>query len=100
EKGEPRTGDTVLLLLNAHHESIPFRLPIPVESAEWEPLMDTAQFPGRLSDTKGGTEYELHARSMALLRLTTPTKREERKEGYVAAEITQAAAPLARSPET
>ncbi len=87
DKGEPRSGDTLLLLLNAHHESIPFMLPAPAAESEWEPLMDTAQFPGKLSDTKGGTQYEIHGRSVALLRLTTRTKKEERKEGFVAAEI-------------
>jgi hypothetical protein len=49
--------------------------------------MDTAHFPGKLSDTKGGTEYEMHARSVALLRLTTPAKKEEQTTGFVAAEI-------------
>jgi len=87
EKGEPHSGDTLLLLLNAHHESIPFRLPSPVPAAEWQPLMDTAHFPGKLSDTKGGTEYEINARSVALLRLTTPARKEEQKTGFVAAEI-------------
>jgi isoamylase len=87
EHGEAIEGDTVLLILNAHHEKIPFMLPTPVADAYWEPLMDTAQFPGRLSDTKGGTEYELLGRSMALLRLTTPAKEEKQREGFVAAEV-------------
>jgi glycogen operon protein len=87
EKGEPRSGDTLLLLLNAHHESIPFRLPSPVPDAQWQPLLDTAHFPGRLSDTKGGTEYEIHARSVALLRLTTSAKKEAQQSGFVTAEI-------------
>jgi isoamylase len=90
--GEPIEGDTVLLILNAHHESIHFMLPTPVADAFWEPLMDTAQFPGRLSDTKGGTEYELLGRSIALLRLSTPAKEEQQKEGFVAAEILAEAA--------
>ena len=46
--------------------------------------MDTAQFPRHLTDTKGGSEYVLHPRSMALLRLMTPTKKEEQKVGFVA----------------
>ncbi len=87
EHGEPIIGDTVLLLLNAHHESISFMLPTPVADAFWEPLMDTAQFPGHLSESKGGTKYELHGRSIALLRLSSPTIKQEQKEGFVAAEV-------------
>jgi glycogen operon protein len=87
EHGEPIEGDTVLLLLNSHHEKLPFMLPTPAAEAFWEPLMDTAQFPGHLSDTKGGTEYELQGRCMALLRLATPAKVEQKKQGFVAAEI-------------
>jgi isoamylase len=92
EHGVAISGDTVLLLLNAHHENIPFMLPVPVADAFWQPLMDTAQFPGRLSDTKGGTQYELLGRSIALLRLTTPAVEEKQKEGFVAAEIIAEAA--------
>jgi isoamylase len=92
EHGTPIVGDTVLLLLNAHHENILFRLPTPLADAFWQPLMDTAQFPGRLTDTKGGTQYDLLGRSIALLRLTTPTIEEKQKEGFVAAEIIAEAA--------
>ncbi len=87
DQGLPIEGDTVLLLLNAHHENIFFTLPTPTAGAFWEPMMDTAQFPGRLSDTKGGTQYELIARSIALLRLATPAAVEKEKEGFVAAGI-------------
>ncbi|HET6423988.1 MAG TPA: glycogen debranching protein GlgX [Planctomycetaceae bacterium] len=87
EQGEPICGDTVLLLLNAHHEEVLFTLPVPVTDAFWEPLMDTAQFPGQLSETKGGTQYRILPRSMALLRLTTPAKEEQQKEGFVSREV-------------
>ncbi|HEY3965972.1 MAG TPA: glycogen debranching protein GlgX [Planctomycetaceae bacterium] len=90
EKGEPRRGDTLLILLNAHHETIKFFLPDPIPDAQWEPLLDTAQFPGKLSDTKGGTQYDVLARSVAVLRLTTPAKKEERKEGFIATELLEA----------
>ncbi|HVC92820.1 MAG TPA: glycogen debranching protein GlgX [Pirellulales bacterium] len=92
DHGEPIEGDTVLLLLNAHHEKILFMLPDPVADAFWEPLMDTAHFPSRLSETKGGAQYEVQGRSMALLRLTTPTIKEEQKDGFVAAEVLAEAA--------
>ncbi len=88
-KGEPRRGNTLMILLNAHHEPLLFKLPAPIPDAQWEPLLDTAQFPGKLSDTKGGAEYEILARSVAVLRLTTPTKKEERKEGFVATDLVE-----------
>lgn len=87
DHGEPIEGDTVLLLLNAHHEEICFMLPTPVEEAFWEPLLDTAQFPGHLSETKGGAQYRIFGRSIALLRLMTPTIKQKQKEGFVAAEL-------------
>jgi glycogen operon protein len=92
KQGQPITGDTLLLLLNAHHENIAFMLPDPLPNAFWEPLMDTAQFPGRLSETKGGTQYEIFGRSVALLRLSSPAIEEQQKEGFVSAEIIAEAA--------
>ncbi len=87
EHAEPVYGDTVLLLLNAHYEDVLFMLPVPVEEAFWEPLMDTAQFPGQLSETKGGAQYKILPRSMALLRLSTPVKEEQQKVGFVSREV-------------
>ena len=42
ERGEPVVGDTILLLMNAHHEAIPFTLPPLKEGQQWERLLDTA----------------------------------------------------------
>ena len=42
EKGEPIIGDSVVLLVNAHHEPIPFTLPSRGEGQQWERVMDTA----------------------------------------------------------
>jgi glycogen operon protein len=92
DQGELIYGDTVLLLLNAHREPVMFTLPVPVAEAFWEPLMDTAQFPGLLSETKGGTQYKLLPESMALLRLSTPASEEEQKEGFVSQEVLAQAA--------
>jgi hypothetical protein len=40
EKGEPVVGDTILLLLNAHHETISFTLPALKEGQQWERLLE------------------------------------------------------------
>ena len=42
EKGEPVIGDTLLILLNAHHETITFTLPPHGAAACWELLFQTA----------------------------------------------------------
>ena len=88
--GEPLVGNTVLLLLNAHHETIPFTLPAPAAGGTWEPLLDTAQFTGKLSEDGDKNTYELVGRSVALLRLNLPVVAEEPAPAFVAAEIVAA----------
>ncbi|HNV87041.1 MAG TPA: alpha-amylase family glycosyl hydrolase, partial [Candidatus Omnitrophota bacterium] len=74
ENGEKITGDTLLLLLNAHHEAIPFRLPDPGPGKFWERLVDTAREQNEDRRFKKAEDYPLEGRSLALLRL------KERKE--------------------
>ncbi len=72
ERGEPVVGDTLLVLLNGHHEAIPFTLPVTREGQHWEPLVDTAEpreLPAQLS---GGDKYDLLGRSFAVLRTRVP----------------------------
>jgi isoamylase len=68
EHGEPIVGDTMLLLLNAHHEPIPFTLPATAESQSWERLLDTADPQGEPLQWTGGQPYALRGRSMVVLR--------------------------------
>jgi glycogen operon protein len=69
ERGEPITGDTLLLLLNAHHDSIPFLLPITKVDQEWEVLLDTSTpSGGPPAVVESKEEYLLRGRSMVLLR--------------------------------
>jgi glycogen operon protein len=72
EKGRPILDDTLLVLLNAHHESVPFTLPAHKRSIRWQMILDTAipkqgKNPSPL--LRGGTPYNLHARSLVILRL-------------------------------
>jgi len=83
-KGRPVMGETLLVLLNAHHEPMPFTLPAHKRGVRWEPLLDTATPNTRKAVTvfKGGEQCELEARSLAVLRLRAKGKEpEERKHG-------------------
>ncbi|ACZ40105.1 glycogen debranching protein GlgX [Sphaerobacter thermophilus] len=74
ERGDPIVDDTLLLLLNAHADTVPMTLPPPLPGAAWEVVVDTAQpdlEPGerRLDASE---PYQLSGRSLALLREVTP----------------------------
>src|SRR5262249_32870492 len=71
ERGEPIVGDTILVLLNAHHEPIPFALPQTKPEHIWEPLVDTTgqEAPAEMH---GGDQYPLKDRSLAGLRGRRP----------------------------
>jgi glycogen operon protein len=74
--GDALDDDDLLLLLNAHHESIPFMLPKP-RLTHWRVLIDTAVAadappPDPLSF---GASYLLQGRSMAVL-CSTPRDNE------------------------
>jgi glycogen operon protein len=71
ERGEDIVGDTILLLLNAHYEAIPFTLPATQEGEVWERLLDTAGPQGPPLTCTGGQQYELQGRAMAVLRIRT-----------------------------
>ncbi len=68
ERGRRLVDATLLLLLNAHDQTVGFILPPTGPDERWAPVLDTAHEPwdGRL---RGGDEYMLEARSVALLRL-------------------------------
>ncbi len=70
EKGRPITDDTLLFLLNAHHERLAFTLPAHKRGVRWQPVLDTA-VTGQSAKTvrllKGGVQYEVEARSVVVL---------------------------------
>jgi glycogen operon protein len=72
ERGEPIIGDTLLLLMNAHWEEIPFALPPTIEGQLWETLVDTRDPDMPLKVCRGGEKYNLFGRSLALLRTNVP----------------------------
>jgi glycogen operon protein len=81
DRGRPVEDDDLILLLNAHHDLIPFRLPEDGDAegvadagtgagADWEALLDTASDEGRPPQGAfaQGSEYPLQGRSLALLK--------------------------------
>jgi len=72
ERGEPIRGDTLLLLLNAHWEELQFTLPATRVEHVWESMVDTRDPDAPLRVCRGGEQYPIFGRSLALLRTTTP----------------------------
>jgi glycogen operon protein len=68
ERGEPIVGDTLLFLLNAHHEPISFTLPLTKDEQRWEQILDTAEDAAAATVFKGQDQYPLKDRSLAILR--------------------------------
>ena len=54
ERGEPIVGETLLILLNAHWEPIPFALPGTSEGHIWDRILDTADLSEEFKGFEGG----------------------------------------------
>ncbi|MGB3681066.1 MAG: glycogen debranching enzyme GlgX, partial [Rubrobacteraceae bacterium] len=78
-EGRPEIDDDFLMLFNAHHEEIPFKVPKGPEDTRWEVIVDTSHAAGLRPDGffKPGDEYLLQARSMAVLIDRQPEVEEE-----------------------
>jgi glycogen operon protein len=73
ERGaEPRAGaaDRFLILVNAHHENIRFAIPRFHDRLVWSAVVDTYHEDGRGNGKRvqAGESYDLHGRSLAVLR--------------------------------
>jgi glycogen operon protein len=73
ELGQRITGDTLLILLNAHHEAVPFVLPAHKKGTRWERILDTTDGAASRSKrlAKGGRTYHLQEHSLAVFRLVS-----------------------------
>ncbi|MBI5780402.1 MAG: glycogen debranching protein GlgX [Rhodocyclales bacterium] len=72
--GRPVRDASFLLLFNAHHEEIPFRLPPLLGEETWRAILDTAHEEGLAPDGDFRAEmtYPLQGRSLALLERISP----------------------------
>ncbi|HEY7218719.1 MAG TPA: glycogen debranching protein GlgX [Candidatus Binatia bacterium] len=66
-RGNPIVDDTLLILLNAHHEPIPFTLPAHRRKVRWQVVLDTHDGKTAHRSMRGGEAYDLKARSLVLL---------------------------------
>ncbi len=67
ERGQRIYGDALLVLLNAHHETVTFTLPAEARSGNWELVFLTAD-DSRGPEPVTGEKLELVGRSLAVLR--------------------------------
>jgi glycogen operon protein len=68
ERGEPVVDDMLLLLLNAHHEPVPFMLPPSGHGRYWTVVCDTAIPRPSRRRQRVGAVYPLQGRSLVVLR--------------------------------
>jgi glycogen operon protein len=66
DRGRPVIDDDFIVLLNSHHEAIPFLLPRLGERDAWQAVLDTARANGDAL-YQGAEQFPLQARSLALL---------------------------------
>ena len=67
--GNKVSGDTLLILMNAHHEPVQFVLPAIEWGSDWEILVDTANSDGKTSaSTPAGGKLTVVDRAMMVLR--------------------------------
>jgi isoamylase len=67
--GQRDIDESFLVIMNAHHEALDFRLPVLATPMSWEPLIDTTETTGRAYDSKlyaAGEVFRLRAHSFAL----------------------------------
>jgi glycogen operon protein len=99
EHGEPIIGDTLLVLLNAHHDRVSFTLPDLDPEHHWQRVFDTVEAQSITRTYRSGARYPLQGRSVALFKVTPPIL--ERRRGFAAARAAAAAGmPAAPSPPT
>jgi len=81
-QGRPIEGDTLLILLNAHHEEIPFILPTHKPGTQWSLLMDTAMEKNEPSNQarRGGGTFLLDGYSLALFRQVSQSQKKSPSE--------------------
>jgi hypothetical protein len=76
--------DTFLILLNAHHEPLPFTLPAHQRGVRWTVVVDTRTADGRrrYRPLRPGETYEMEARSVAVFMVQSAEERRRNGEHH------------------
>ena len=82
ERGAPIIGDTLLILLNAHDEKVPFTLPPLEPEQQWHRVFDTMGPHTAERAFKAGVRYPLQGRSLALFKVVPPVHERRRPRAY------------------
>jgi isoamylase len=72
ERGELITGDTLLVLLNGHTDTVPFMLPPVDPEQQWQRVFDTFAPHGIEKMVAVDAPYALQGRSVAVFKILTP----------------------------
>ena len=69
ERGRPVQGATLLVLFNAEHQAMRFRLPVVSRRQYWRLLLDSGAEPAGAKKLPGGGDYQLVDHSLAVFAL-------------------------------
>jgi glycogen operon protein len=83
ERGRQVTGDTLLILLNAHSEQVPFSLPLVGDEKSWVRIVDTIDAQVEERRFVGGTKYPLQGRTLAVLTLNGERRQRRATDGAI-----------------
>src|SRR3989441_4488735 len=79
ERGQPIVGDTLLVVLNAHDDKVPFTLPaLEGDTHQRLRLLDTIEACANQRAVQGGATYPLQGRSVAVFKMTPPLRERRR----------------------
>jgi len=92
ERGEPIIGETLLILLNASHERVSFKLPELDPAHQWQRVFDTMDVRMPAKNVKPGGRYPLQGRSVTVLKVSPPLR--ERRRAFAGARTATTAGEL------
>jgi glycogen operon protein len=93
EKGEAITGDTLLVLFNAHTDEVPFTMPELEPALRWQRVIDTMEARSTEASFQSGDRYPLRGRSVAVFRRAS-LKKDRRLNGATSAVGTAVVEPV------
>ena len=91
ERGEQITGDTVLVLLNGHTDTVTFTLPPVEDSQPWRRVVDTFEPLSVERRVQAGVGYPLRGRSVAVFKILNPRHERRRRSDMEATVATEPA---------